>query len=294
MSGFAPIYLLKPLLLGFFLTGICMLQHCKSADKDVSVAAGTQTKGKVSVLSDSFYIPQLDRYRRIWVYLPPGYGESDKRYPVLYMQDGQNLFADSSSFSGEWGIDESLDSLFTAGKTSGIIVVGIENGADKRLLEYAPWPNSRHGGGEGEAYARFLVKTLKPSIDSSYRTLPGQEQTAIAGSSLGGLIGLYTGFKYPHIFGKIGVFSPAFWFNPELYTWIEQQPAQKPQRIYMVASALESEEMLPDQERMHELLLKHKHPSTELSINSTADGAHKEWYWRREFPAAFLWLFEER
>lgn len=292
MSGLAPIYLVKALLLSLLLAGSSLLLSCKSADKHPSREAASVQKGQVAVLTDSFYIPQLDLYRRIWVYLPPAYTETEKRYPVLYMQDGQNLFTDSTAFSGEWGIDESLDSLFTEGKTRGAIVVGIDNGADKRLAEYSPWPNSKYGGGEGEAYARFLAETLKPTIDSLYRTLPGQEHTAIAGSSLGGLISLYTGFKYPHIFGKIGVFSPAFWFNPELYTWIEQQPAREPQRIYLIASALESEEMLPDQERMHALLLKRKHPFTELSLNSTPDGAHKEWYWRREFPTAFLWLFE--
>ena len=293
MVRFAPIYLIKSFLVVLLLAGAFLLQHCKSGNKSNTPVVVPATGGQVSVLSDSFYIPQLDRYRRIWVYLPPAYASSKKRYPVLYMQDGQNLFADSLSFSGEWGIDESLDSLFAIGKSKGVLVVGIENGGDKRLMEYSPWPNSTHGGGQGTAYARFLAETLKPSIDSLYRTLPAQEHTAIAGSSLGGLISLYTAFQYPHVFGKVGVFSPAFWFNPELYTWIEEQPVREPQRIYFIASALESEEMLPDQERMHAVLLKRKHPFTELSLNSSPDGAHKEWYWRREFPAAFLWLFEK-
>ncbi len=293
MEGLNTGYPIKTLLLFLLLAGGYLLQRCKSPAGEASAATAFTAPSQVLVLSDSFYMPQLDRYRRIWVYLPPGYANSRKQYPVLYMHDGQNLFADSSSFSGEWGVDESLDSLFFAGANKGIIVVGVDNGGDKRLTEYSPWPNSTHGGGEGEAYARFLAETLKPAIDSTYRTLSGQKNTAIGGSSLGGLISLYTAFKYPKIFGKVAVFSPAFWFNPELYNWIEQQPVTEPQRIYFIASALESEEMLPDQERMHQLILGRKHPDSKLSLNSSPDGAHKEWYWRREFPAAVLWLFKE-
>ena len=104
----------------------------------------------VSVLDTAFAMPQLKRTRRVWVYLPPDYATSERRYPVLYMHDGQNLFDAATSYAGEWGIDETLDSLHAAGDP-GVIVVGIDNGGERRLDEYSPWRNERHGGGEGAA-----------------------------------------------------------------------------------------------------------------------------------------------
>jgi len=103
----------------------------------------------VSILSDSFYLPQLDRYRRIWLYLPPDYGNTNYSYPVLYMHDGQNVFDAHTSFSGEWQVDETLNALHANGDT-GIIVVAIDNGQNFRIEEYTPWTNTTYGGGRGQ------------------------------------------------------------------------------------------------------------------------------------------------
>ena len=152
----------------------------------------------VQILDTAFLIPQLNRTRRIWIYLPPDYNyNTDKRYSVLYMQDGQNLFDDATSYAGEWGVDEFMDSL----KYGQCIVVGIDNGGDKRMTEYNPYDNKKFGKGEGKKYIDFLVKTLKPFIDKNYRTLPGIQNTGIAGSSMGGLISLYAILQYPKVFG---------------------------------------------------------------------------------------------
>jgi predicted alpha/beta superfamily hydrolase len=164
----------------------------------------------VKVIDTAFFIPQLKRYRRIWVYLPPNYRIGKKRYPVLYMQDGQNLFDNATSYSGEWGVDEYLDSIFNLGRKE-IIVVGIDNGLLKRMNEYNPYSFQQFGEGEGDKYVDFLVKTLKPFVDKHYKTLPGKKNTYIAGSSMGGLISLYAVLKYPSVFGGAGIFSPAFW-----------------------------------------------------------------------------------
>jgi hypothetical protein len=152
---------------------------------------GTSTAAdNVHVMDDEFYMPQLDRYRRIWVYLPPDYEETEDHYPVIYMHDGQNLFDASTSFVGEWEVDETLNDLFDEGYKVPI-VVGIDNGGTERINEYTPWVNPGYGGGQGNLYLEFIVETLKPHIDQYYRTLPGRDHTAIWGSSLGGLISQY-------------------------------------------------------------------------------------------------------
>src|SRR5690606_36165183 len=144
--------------------------------------------------------------------LPPDYETSAKYYPVLYMHDGQNLFDVRTSFSGEWKVDEHLDSLFLLGDP-GCIVVGIDNGGTNRINEYSPWVNPQYGGGQGDQYIEFLIETLKPYIDQNYRTLPDAEHTGIMGSSMGGLISYYGGLTNQNVFGRIGAFSSSFWFS---------------------------------------------------------------------------------
>ncbi|MEO7531463.1 MAG: alpha/beta hydrolase-fold protein, partial [Sediminibacterium sp.] len=127
---------------------------------------------QVRILDTAFYIPQLARKRRVWIYLPKGYGSSSKIYPVLYMQDGQNLFNEQTAAFGEWGVDECLDTLQQkTGKEC--IVVAIDHGGNKRVTEYNPYDNAKNGKGEGKQYAEFLAKTLKPFIDGKYRTKKG-------------------------------------------------------------------------------------------------------------------------
>lgn len=253
----------------------------------------------VSVISSSFEIPQLGRTRRVWIYLPPDYATSAKRYPVLYMHDGQNVFDAATSFAGEWGVDETLDSLIALGAPPAI-VVAIDNGSDKRLDEYSPWPNTKYGGGEGDKYLAFLVQTLKPYIDAHYRTLPDKSNTAIAGSSMGGLISLYAALKYPDVFSRAGVFSPALWFNPAIYSFAREAAARASgAKLYIVSGALEAATgedagvYVRDQLRVVDSLEAGglKQGANVLSL-IRPDGKHAEWFWRREFPAAYLWLFE--
>ena len=174
----------------------------------------------VHVIDTAFFMPQLNRHRRIWIYLPEGYASSNKKYPVLYMHDGQNLFDEATGPFGEWGVDEALDTLGPHHKE--LIVVGIDNGAEKRLNEYSPYDMEKYGKGEGDQYVDFLVKTLKPFIDKHYRTKKDDDNTFIAGSSMGGLISFYAILKYPKVFGAAGVFSPAFWITPGLRTSMQR------------------------------------------------------------------------
>ena len=264
---------------------------------DIPVRASTRTNS-VSILSDDFAMPQLGRTRRVWLYLPPDYAASDSRYPVLYMHDAQNLFDEATGYAGEWGVDETLDSLHAAGDP-GVIVVAVDNGAEHRLDEYSPWVNERYGGGQGDEYVDFLVETLKPYIDARYRTLPDRLNTGIAGSSMGGLISLYALLEHPEVFGRAGVFSPALWFAPGSFEHARAAAPLRPDpRIYFVSGALEGQPgedsgvYTRDQARMVETLVGAGFaPGAEVVAYVRADGAHSEWFWRREFAAAYLWMF---
>ncbi len=253
----------------------------------------------VSVISDSFVIPQLNRERRIWIYLPPDYKVSNQSYPVLYMHDGQNIFDESSSYSGEWQVDETLDKLYED-KNLKMIVVGIDNGADKRLNEYSPYDSPKYGIGEGDAYLEFITKTLKPFIDSKYRTFKNADNTGIMGSSMGGLISHYAGLKYPNVFGKVGVFSPAFWYAPKINEFAKNNKLDKNQKIYLLAGGKEGgntqfeeiNQTVKDMNNMVDIMKAKGFPSDKIVSKVVAEGRHNEAFWRSEFEEALLFLFK--
>jgi len=241
---------------------------------------------QVHVMDTAFYMPQLNRYRRIWIYLPASYSTSRKKYPVLYMHDGQNVFDNATSGFGEWGVDEALDTL--GPKYGETIVVAIDNGAGKRLNEYAPYDMAKYGKGEGDAYVDFLVNTLRPYINKHYRTKKCGKHTFIAGSSMGGLISFYAILKYPKKFGAAGVFSPAFWINPQLKN-IDAKKAKKVKgKIYFYAGQQESETMVPDMLNVFEQMLEHSKAKMKTVIR--AEGKHNEATWREEFPLFYKYL----
>ncbi len=262
--------------------------------EDLDGTNNSTAADNVHILDEGFYIPQLDRNRRIWIYLPPDYFSSDKYYPVLYMHDGQNLFDIQTSFSGEWEVDESLNGLFAQGD-HGAIVVGIDNGGASRIDEYAPWWNSEEeAGGDGDEYMDFIVETLKPHIDANYRTLMGREHTCLFGSSLGGLISQYGLMEYQDVFGKAGVFSPAFWFNdPEIFDHSKNTAKMADMKVYMLAGTSEgSGSVMADVNQMETALFNNGFAAHEFNKAFHMDGQHSEWYWAREFPWAYLWLFD--
>ncbi|WP_170170338.1 alpha/beta hydrolase-fold protein [Hymenobacter perfusus] len=267
--------------------------------KDMGTTGGscqsTALQPNVRVVSTAFQMPQLGRTRRIWVYLPNDYSTAPtKRYPVVYMHDGQNVFDNCTSFSGEWGVDETLSQLQQQGlDATGSIVVAVDNGGADRLNEMSPWNNPQYGGGQGDQYVDFLAQTLKPYIDQQYRTLTGREYTGIAGSSMGGLISTYAALKYPQVYSKVGVFSPAFWFaDKPLFQYLRQHPANPATRFYFVSGSTESQTMVPLMQAMRDSLAAGGVPAANLSFNAKADGQHAEWFWKREFSAAYQWLMQ--
>lgn len=243
----------------------------------------------VYILPDKLVIPGLDRERTVRLYLPPNYDSSGQSFPVLYMHDAQNLFDDATSYAGEWKVDETLNQLAEQGTLS-LIVVGIDNGEDKRMNELSPWPNENFGEAEGKAYTDFIVKTLKPYIDTNYRTLKGAEHTAIMGSSMGGLISHYAIFQYPEVFSKAGIFSPSYWYADDVFRFTEEHPLTNGHRLYMIVSNNEGDTMTGKLTEMENLLVKQNHKALFAEIH--AYGNHNEAYWSGEFKKAILWLFQ--
>jgi len=252
---------------------------------------GNNGASQVTILDNNFFMPELSRTRRVWLYLPPDYGTTTKKYPVLYMQDGQNLFDPTTSFAGEWEVDESMDELFAQGDP-GCIIVGIDNGGVYRLDEYSAWINPLYGGGQGDEYMNFIVNTLKPYIDSHYRTYPGRNYTGLMGSSMGGLVSLYGLIEHQAVFSKAGIFSPAFWFagdNP--VAQIQSTGKRNNVRTYFLCGGQEPAYVRQDMQEVADAMLNAGFSSSEISFNVPTDGQHAEWFWRREFPDAYEWLF---
>ena len=245
----------------------------------------------VSILEKEFEVKSLEVSHKIWVYLPPNYENSSKKFPVIYMHDGQNLFDNATSYIGEWSIDETLNDLFKKTK-KGFIVVGIENSGAKRIDEYTPFKNEKYGGGKGGLYIDFLVKELKPYIDTNYRTKTDSKNTAIIGSSLGGLISFYGGLKHPKVFGKIGALSTSFWFSDEIYGFAKEKGNQKNLKIYFLVGDKEGEGMVPDTEKMEKLLLKSGFPSKNIKTKIVPEGKHNEAFWKSEFLETITFLFK--
>lgn len=249
-------------------------------------------------------ITPFGRERRVWVCLPQAYAGGAEHYPVLYMHDGQNLFRDEdASYGMAWRIGDYLDQHGPE-----LIVVGIECSHEglQRLDEYAPWPNpdlikSLFGesfgatGGEGRAYIDWVARELKPLIDQRYRTLP--EQTAMAGSSMGGLISTYAACAYPSIFRRVASLSSAYWFNqPEIEALIRSSDLSAVERFYMDVGTnewtvtIDPAAYVRSSEAVHPLLAA-KIERVEFAIIEGAE--HNERSWSARLPQLFAFLYDD-
>lgn len=257
-----------------------------------SVIKQSTASKNVHVFSENFKMPQLNRERKISVYLPPSYEASNKSYPVLYMHDGQNVFDLARSYAGEWEVDETLNRL-SIEKDFNIIVVAIDNGNDKRISEYSPWSNPEYSKGEGDAYLEFIINTLKPEIDNKYRTKKSSKNTAIMGSSMGGLISHYAALKYPNVIGKAGVFSPSFWYSNESFEFTEKHAKLKNTKMYYLVGDSEGEGMVEDVEKTVNILKNNNFSENNIQTKIVLKGIHSESFWKTEFERAILWLFSK-
>ncbi|MCU0497617.1 MAG: alpha/beta hydrolase-fold protein [Anaerolineae bacterium] len=241
------------------------------------------------------YSPHLDNHRDVVVYLPPSYHQDEtRRYPVLYMQDGQNLFDEHTSFSGEWYADETLNALAQEGIEA--IVVALPS-TESRLDEYSPFHDPKHGGGRGDAYLALITETIKPIVDADFRTRTERTCTGILGSSMGGLISLYAYFRRPEVFGFAGALSPALWFaDYAIFNYVRGLEQVPHGRIYLDAGTQElccsedasekSRRYLESVRQMRDLL---RDPIS-LQYVEAHDAGHREQEWARRLPEALRFL----
>jgi predicted alpha/beta superfamily hydrolase len=244
----------------------------------------------------------LKNRRHIWVYLPPGYEKSTgSRYPVLYMQDGQNVFNRETAFAGvDWGADEAAEILIRGRFIQEIIIVAVSN-TPARESEYTHIPDEDKAGGKLDNYARFLIDELKPFIDEHYRTKA--EDTGIIGSSLGGLSAFYLGWSYPHVFGIVGALSPSFWWaDRDIIRRVEKDRRKRgPEKIYLDMGSCEgveeddhrdiSEAVLETREMFITLLKKGYIYGHDLYYMESVGAGHNESFWGRRIYLALMALY---
>ncbi|WP_291778645.1 alpha/beta hydrolase-fold protein [Cecembia sp.] len=245
---------------------------------------------QVHLISEEFEIPQLNKKRKIWALLPYDYETSEEHYPVLYLQDAQNLFNENAPF-GNWQIDKKLAVMSDYG-IGKIIIIAIEHAEKERLLEYNVG-KTLLGEGQGKKYIRFVTDTLKPFIDKNFRTKPEREFTGIGGSSMGGLVSIFSGLMYPEVYGKLMIFSPSLWVIPKIKFSFLDIFAPMETKIYLYAGGDESETMIKHVKKLKKRLLKKEPVKEKIKVNLSInmEGKHSETYWSDEFPKAIEWLF---
>jgi predicted alpha/beta superfamily hydrolase len=275
----------------------------------ISVAATTFARPPHTLTGNirihkSFHSNILNNDREVVVYLPPGYDTTrNTRYSVLYLHDGQNLFDGATSFIAgqEWRVDETAQHLIAAGKIEPLIIVGVYNNKD-RIDEYTPAADAKYKGGKADLYGRMLVEELKPFIDSRYRTKRGAAHTGLGGSSLGGLASLYLALKYPNVFGRVAVVSPAVWFaNKQIVHYVEAL-AKKPRvRIWLDTgtkegrTAEEAQQTVNDARLLRETLVKKGWKiGQDLKYVEAEGAAHNESAWAARVESILTFLFPRR
>jgi len=234
--------------------------------------------------------------RDVVVWLPPGYdAEPDRRFPVLYMHDGQNLFDPETAFQkGEhWRLGETASDLMTAGQLAPLIMVGIYNTGDERIHEYTPTRDAKLGGGLAGDYGRLIIEELKPLIDRTYRTLPDAANTGLGGSSLGGLVTLHLGFTRPDVFSHLAVLSPSVWWDKRVILKTIRQTRFKPAlRIWVDMGTAEGRRGLDDARLLKAALVGAGFlEGADLHYAEYEGATHSEGAWASRAGPMLQWLF---
>lgn len=248
-------------------------------------------------LHAGFHSELLAKDRDVIVYLPPGYdADAARRFPVLYLQDGQNLFDGATAFvyGQHWRVGETADALVRARAVEPLVIVGIYNAGEKRVDEYTPTHDRRRQiGGQADIYGRFLVEELKPFIDARYRTLRDAANTGLGGSSLGGLVSLHLGIKHPHVFGKLAVLSPSIWWDRRvILRKVRTLEAKAALRIWIDVGTAEGGYAVKDAAMLRDALVRRGWvQDVDLKYLEAVGAQHNELAWAERVGPVLEFLF---
>jgi len=239
----------------------------------------------------------LGESRRVWVYLPPQYSrETKRRFPVLYMQDGQNVFDGATAFIAgkEWEVDEAAEKLIREGRIEPLIVVAVDNGGERRVDEYTPTRDASVGQGGGlERSSRMLREELKPWVDTTFRTRTEPASTAIAGSSLGALAALELALRHPDVFGHAAALSISAWWDEGVLARLVDGLGSRPDvRVWLDTGTRESDRAVPQARQLRDALVRGGwREGSDLHYVEVEDGTHDEAAWARRVPDVLEFLF---
>lgn len=244
----------------------------------------------------------LSTPRDLIVYLPPGYAENRQApragYPVLYLQDGQNLFDAATAFLGnEWRADETADDLIRRERIEPLIIVGVYNTGVRRISEYTPTRDRRlHKGGKAGRYAQMLAREVKPFIDHAYRTRKAAADTGVGGSSLGAMVSLVAGLAYPRVFGKLALMSPSVWWDERvILDWIDARTPPRRPRIWLDTGTAEGNDpakTVADARKMRDAFAAQGwRENADLHYEEAAGQGHNEQAWGERFGRVLEYLF---
>jgi predicted alpha/beta superfamily hydrolase len=241
----------------------------------------------------------IDEKHTFIVYVPQAFNDDPNRFfPVLYLHDGQNLFDPETSFikGNYWRVGETADAMIASGEVEPLVVVGIYNTGVKRIDDYTPVEDRRLGGGKADAYGQMLVEELKPFVAHQYRTLAGPENCGMGGSSLGGLVTLYLGMRYPDVYGKLAVLSPSVWWRDRvILKYLNRIPHQTGQRIWLDIGTNEGRRAMPDARALKRMLIKKGwRPGKDLEYREIPGGQHSEYAWAERVGPMLKFLFPRR
>ena len=278
-------------------------QHTKASESGsapgvIRVQAAT---GDLRLHEFSSHIFRNARFLRVW--LPPGYDNptsADRHYPVLYLNDGQNLFEAAISFTGvEWQVDETGERLIRERVVPPMIIVGIDNGGKDRIREYMPHRSLQPMmlRVQGTRYPTFLFKEVMPFIAGNYRVANGPENTGLGGSSLGALIALYTAAVRPGMIGRLLLESPSLWASNRQLIRLSRSVKRWPERVFLATGTAEAgrkdkdQSMVDDVREQAAILRRAGLDDTRLRLVVEDGGTHHESAWARRFPQALAFLF---
>jgi len=233
------------------------------------------------------------------VYVPQAFNDDPNRFfPVLFLHDGQNLFDPSTSYiqGNYWRVGETADAVIASGEVEPLVIVGIYNNGPKRIAEYTPVEDRRLGGGKADAYGQMIVEELRPFIARQYRALLGPENCGMGGSSLGGLVTIYLGMRYPEVFGKLAILSPSVWWRERVILgFVDKLRGKTGQRIWLDMGTSEGRRALTDVRSLKRLLLKKGwRMGKDLEYREIEGGKHSEYAWAERVGPLLKFLFPRR